>query len=158
MYLYVDKISNVIFHFSEEELLLREDCILTETGQIAKNRNEYEVFTVQHTELYDFHSSKYVFQDGKVLYRIESEQLEDKWKKIREERNLRLSESDTESMILFSDYWANQSEEYKTTWVNYRQALRDVTLQEDPYNIDWPIHPDPERDVELQVRVGIPRI
>lgn len=28
-----------------------------------------------------------------------------------------------------------------TPWVSYRQALRDVTLQADPFNIVWPVVP-----------------
>lgn len=31
--------------------------------------------------------------------------------------------------------------EKRAEWANYRQALRDVTLQEDPFNITWPIQP-----------------
>ena len=29
----------------------------------------------------------------------------------------------------------------KEVWANYRQALRDVTLQPDPFNIVWPVAP-----------------
>ena len=29
----------------------------------------------------------------------------------------------------------------KEVWANYRQALRDVTLQPDPFNITWPAPP-----------------
>lgn len=29
----------------------------------------------------------------------------------------------------------------KEAWANYRQALRDVTLQPDPFNIVWPVAP-----------------
>lgn len=29
----------------------------------------------------------------------------------------------------------------KEMWANYRQALRDVTLQPDPFNIVWPVAP-----------------
>ena len=29
----------------------------------------------------------------------------------------------------------------KEMWANYRQALRDVTLQADPFNIVWPVAP-----------------
>lgn len=29
----------------------------------------------------------------------------------------------------------------KEVWANYRQALRDVTLQADPFNIVWPVAP-----------------
>lgn len=33
-------------------------------------------------------------------------------------------------------------EEDKQKWADYRQALRDVTKQQDPYNIVWPIEPN----------------
>ena len=29
----------------------------------------------------------------------------------------------------------------KTEWVTYRQALRDITKQSDPFNITWPTEP-----------------
>lgn len=31
--------------------------------------------------------------------------------------------------------------ELKAQWVEYRQALRDITEQADPFNIEWPIAP-----------------
>jgi hypothetical protein len=27
----------------------------------------------------------------------------------------------------------------KTAWAAYRQALRDITAQSDPFNIEWPV-------------------
>lgn len=30
----------------------------------------------------------------------------------------------------------------KSTWAFYRQQLRDITLQSDPFNIVWPIQPN----------------
>jgi hypothetical protein len=30
----------------------------------------------------------------------------------------------------------------KETWAAYRQALRDITDQSDPFNIVWPVQPD----------------
>lgn len=31
--------------------------------------------------------------------------------------------------------------ETKAVWADYRQALRDITLQTDPFNITWPTEP-----------------
>ena len=30
----------------------------------------------------------------------------------------------------------------KETWAIYRQTLRDITEQTDPFNINWPVRPD----------------
>ena len=55
-----------------------------------------------------------------------------KWSVIRRERDLKLQDTDwrASSDLTLSDEW-------KT----YRQALRDVPTQSDPFNISWPIEP-----------------
>ena len=55
-----------------------------------------------------------------------------KWIEIREIRNQILKETDwrASSDLTLSDAWRN-----------YRQALRDVPTQSDPYNIAWPTEP-----------------
>ena len=47
---------------------------------------------------------------------------------------------------LESCYWTvlpdvPMSSEKRTEWETYRQALRDITSQADPFNINWPIPP-----------------
>tara|TARA_B100000427_G_scaffold44596_1_gene32888 strand:+ start:924 stop:1373 length:450 start_codon:yes stop_codon:yes gene_type:complete len=56
----------------------------------------------------------------------------EKWESIRTVRNELLSESDwrASSDLTLSD-----------AWKNYRQSLRDITTQSDPYNITWPTEP-----------------
>ena len=56
----------------------------------------------------------------------------EKWESIRTVRNELLSESDwrASSDLTLSD-----------AWKNYRQSLRDITNQSDPYNITWPTEP-----------------
>ena len=51
------------------------------------------------------------------------------WVTIREERNEKLGATDwrASSDLTISD-----------AWKNYRQALRDITTQSNPYNITWP--------------------
>lgn len=58
------------------------------------------------------------------------------WLKARQQRNRLLSASD----------WVNlraseQGEPVPPEWLTYRQALRDITEQEDPLNIVWPEAP-----------------
>ena len=59
-----------------------------------------------------------------------------KWSEIREERNRLLSQCD---WTQFQDSPITGSQ--LTDWQTYRQSLRDVTSQSDPYNIIWPTQP-----------------
>ena len=61
---------------------------------------------------------------------------ENKWSEVRFVRNQYLSECDWTQL---SD--SPLSTEQKAEWVTYRQELRDVTLQTDPFNIIWPTKP-----------------
>lgn len=59
---------------------------------------------------------------------------ETEWPLVRAERDRRLAASD----------WTQLPDvplATKEMWANYRQALRDVTLQPDPFNIVWPMAP-----------------
>ena len=63
--------------------------------------------------------------------------IEIKWDEIRETRNTLLSECD---WTQFQDSPITGSK--LTEWQTYRQSLRDVTNQENPYNITWPTKPE----------------
>lgn len=61
----------------------------------------------------------------------------EQWKNVRADRDRRLQECD----------WTRLddvplTEEKKVEWANYRQALRDVTNQPDPFEIVWPTQPE----------------
>jgi hypothetical protein len=59
---------------------------------------------------------------------------ETEWPVVRAQRNALLSASD----------WTQLPDvplATKEAWAAYRQALRDVTLQIDPFAIDWPVAP-----------------
>lgn len=58
---------------------------------------------------------------------------EAQWAVVRTERNARLSASDWTQL---SDVSVNAS-----AWIVYRQALRDITDQADPFAIEWPVEP-----------------
>jgi hypothetical protein len=60
----------------------------------------------------------------------------DQWTVIKSQRNQYLQECD----------WTQLSDspltiEKKQDWLLYRQSLREVTLQADPFNITWPVKP-----------------
>lgn len=62
--------------------------------------------------------------------------LDQAWYEVRQLRNAYLAETDYIVAI------ANESgTEVPLEWKNYRQALRDITNQDDPSSITWPIHP-----------------
>lgn len=59
---------------------------------------------------------------------------ETEWPLVREKRNRLLTASD----------WTQLPDVPLTTkeaWATYRQQLRDITLQPDPFNIAWPVAP-----------------
>lgn len=65
------------------------------------------------------------------------EETDKQWIKMRAERN----------KLLFISDWTQLSDspltnEKKQDWQTYRQQLRDVTNQTDPFNIIWPIKPE----------------
>jgi hypothetical protein len=60
----------------------------------------------------------------------------ERWSSIRTDRNQRLADSD----------WTQLPDAPLTNmetenWGSYRQALRDITTQGDPFNIEWPVLP-----------------
>lgn len=62
------------------------------------------------------------------------QRVSDKWIEIRDIRNQLLLECD----------WTQLNDiptETKNLWSNYRQELRDVTNQSNPFNINWPTKP-----------------
>lgn len=59
------------------------------------------------------------------------------WANIRSTRNQLLVESDWSGL---TD--CTLPDEKKADWVSYRQALRDITTQTDPFNITWPTKPE----------------
>ena len=60
--------------------------------------------------------------------------LENQWFIIRETRNELLSECDWTQL-------ADIPTETKSIWSEYRQSLRDITSQTNPFNITWPVKP-----------------
>lgn len=62
------------------------------------------------------------------------ERIQNKWDEIREIRNELLKDCDWTQL-------GDIPSETKTLWQNYRQQLRDITNQPNPFNISWPVNP-----------------
>ena len=60
--------------------------------------------------------------------------LENQWFIIRQTRNELLAECDWTQL-------ADVSAETKSIWSEYRQSLRDITSQTNPFSITWPVKP-----------------
>ena len=67
---------------------------------------------------------------------ISEKDTESEWAEIRKRRNGLLSACDWTQL---PD--APLTDADKTAWAEYRQALRDITEQADPFNITWPVAP-----------------
>jgi hypothetical protein len=63
--------------------------------------------------------------------------IRDKWLMVRTERTAMLASSD---FTQIAD--APVTAEKRAEWATYRQALRDITYQTDPFSIIWPNSPD----------------
>jgi len=61
-----------------------------------------------------------------------AEKLELQWKYIRSERNKKLRST---------DHLALSDNTLSSDMTTYRQSLRDITTQSDPFNITWPTKP-----------------
>lgn len=55
-----------------------------------------------------------------------------KWEEVRNQRN---------TILQATDWRACSDLNMSDAWKNYRQALRDVPTQSDPFNITWPTSP-----------------
>jgi hypothetical protein len=82
------------------------------------------------TETVDWDGSGYLVRPYNAA------ELEGQWSRVREQRNQLLQASD----------WT-QIEDYdlgadRAAWASYRQALRDIRDQPNPFSITWPLAPE----------------
>jgi hypothetical protein len=67
--------------------------------------------------------------EAEISYRIENQ-----WEEVRVLRNQLLTECDWTQL-------ADISSDIKELWITYRQDLRNITNQSNPFNINWPTKP-----------------
>jgi hypothetical protein len=67
---------------------------------------------------------------------VQSGEIPEQWKIVRGERDAKLQSCD---WTVLPD--VPMSDAKREEWETYRQALRDITDQSDPFNITWPTPP-----------------
>ena len=92
-------------------------------------------FSIEENEVVEYQTTR-----KKSEQDIQNE-IDNQWGNVRARRNIDLVASDW-TQVLDSPF----TEEQKELWRLYRQALRDITLQTDPFNINWPIKPGTENE------------
>lgn len=96
----------------------------------------YEGVQLVNGQWTDTWSETAVHDDPTQQTICEDELLESQWDRVRNQRDILLTETDYTQL---PD--TPITEASKLEFQSYRQALRDLTLQSDPYNIVWPIMP-----------------
>jgi hypothetical protein len=81
-----------------------------------------------------------VYYQTRIIITMNDEEIavrtQQEWGVVRSERNGKLAMCD---WTQFSD--VPMSDVKIAEWASYRQALRDITTQSDPFNINWPVSP-----------------
>lgn len=118
------------------------------TAEILSNFNTYEVVSVSVDDDYTKNitegtpiQSGSVYVQNWLITSASAEEIsqreEEEWDSIREKRNTLLTECDWTQM---SDTPISGSK--LTEWQTYRQSLRDITTQSNPFEISWPTKPE----------------
>jgi len=145
--------SNIIYPYSVQQLKMENKNISFPTNVSDSLLETFSVYKVELKDSgYDDDYTKDVLEitptlSGSVY--VQTYQISDadettlntrkeiKWSEIRESRDVLLSDSD---WTQFQDSPITGSK--LTEWQTYRQSLRDITTQENPYNITWPTKPE----------------
>ncbi len=88
-----------------------------------------------HTLGWDYETSNWFLTE--ISQEEIAEQVEMLWRGVRLERNDIISQSD---YMVIKAYECGT--EMDADWASYRQALRDITNQDDPLSIVWPDKPE----------------
>ena len=152
MYLKVSG-SNIVYPYSVHQLKMENKNISFPsdiTNELLETFNVYPVelkdsgydddYTKDVTEITPILSGSTYIQTYQIADADETtlnKRKEIKWDEIRVERNTLLTNSD---WTQFQDSPITGSK--LTEWQTYRQSLRDITAQENPYNISWPTKPE----------------
>jgi len=86
------------------------------------------------------YNSKVIFQDPSKKPSwsdVQAQMNPVEWKTVRFKRGKKLQSCD---WVVLSDVPIDPTK--KTEWETYRQELRDITNQPDPFNIVWPTPPE----------------
>lgn len=98
--------------------------------------NENEIFNGSNIVIGETEVVEYQTKRLKTQQEIQNE-IENAWNSVRRNRNRYLLQSDW-TQVADSPLTSQK----QTEWQTYRQELRDVTTQQNPFNIQWPTPPE----------------
>jgi len=87
--------------------------------------------------------------DGFTARPYNDQEIENQWSVIRNQRDNVLKESDYTQVSDYNFEITNTEE-----WKSYRQELRDITSQSNPFGITWPIMPSNEPEEVIDIGDG----
>lgn len=125
--------ANISFPTNLSDLLLEEGWQMFKVENVVKP-NDYTKNITEGTPTLT--NGKY-YQNWIQTDATEQEiqqRISDKWDEVREQRNQLLQECDWTQL-------ADIPQNTKDLWTVYRQELRDITSQSNPYYINWPVKP-----------------
>lgn len=120
---------------------------ITSTSEIKKNTDDKYIYEeceidigvtsyidANQLVLFPIKPNIYCIFDYTIKQWVDPRTPETQWPIVRQERDQLLQASDYTQLpdVPLTD---------KAAWATYRQALRDVTTQTDPFNIVWPVAP-----------------
>jgi len=127
-----ENISN--FHVFDNQTLKQYGWYPYRFVETQKNENQYydgSDFVIEENEVVEYQKVR-----NKTEQEI-TEEIESMWRSIRDRRNVFLTESDWTQLP--DSPLTNQKQ---TEWQIYRQSLRDITTQLNPFSIEWPTPPE----------------
>ena len=123
------------------------NTLFPDTGVPQGFKTENNIVDVVNSRSFDENTEHLEASDpyleGGVVYSVRvvtnsdeynDERTSNRWVKVRFERDELLACSDWTQL-------PDVSNVDKTAWATYRQQLRDITTQADPFNITWPTKP-----------------
>lgn len=140
--------NNIVYPYSLKRLREDNPRVSFPSEFTEAVMNEYDIFEVRQTPKPNDYTKNIseetpilvegvYYQNWEQTNASESEinaRIESKWEEIREIRNELLKETDWTQL-------GDISQTIKDLYSTYRQELRDVTTQSNPYNIVWPVKP-----------------
>lgn len=140
--------NNIVYPYSFQQLKVDNPNISFPSNLTNEILNEWNVYIVEQTPKPNDYTKnisegtpvlengvyKQVWNQSDATESEIEQRISDKWEEVRAQRNELLQECD----------WTQLSDIPQSTkdlWSEYRQQLRDITNQSNPYFIVWPVKP-----------------
>lgn len=123
--------SGICLDFDFEKQIVPEDCLIINIGSDPVNQYIQNNISVNKP----IKPNEYFVFNYDTKQWVDPRTNQTEWVVVRNKR---------ERLLLASDWTQLPDVEItnKSSWATYRQALRNITTQSDPFNITWPTPPE----------------